>query len=55
MKLNNLKYLVDEIFNMVKLDVNEFLLKEEEFDFFEVIREVLIEFLFEFLKYNIEL
>ena len=44
MKSNNLKHLVDEIFNMAKLDANEFPLKEEELDFSEVTREVLIEF-----------
>ncbi|WP_433775599.1 sensor histidine kinase [Bacillus wiedmannii] len=55
MKSNNLKYLVDEIFNMAKLDANEFPLKEEELDFSEVTREVLIEFLPELSKHNIEL
>lgn len=40
MKSNNLKHLVDEIFNMAKLDANEFPLKEEELDFSEVTREV---------------
>lgn len=38
MKSNNLKHLVDEIFNMAKLDANEFPLKEEELDFSEVTR-----------------
>ncbi|MBE7106999.1 HAMP domain-containing histidine kinase [Bacillus cereus] len=55
MKSNNLKHLVDEIFNMAKLDANEFLLKEEELDFSEVTREVLIEFLPDLSKHNIEL
>lgn len=55
MKSNNLKHLVDEIFNMAKLDANEFPLKEEELDFSEVTREVLIEFLPELSKHNIEL
>ena len=44
MKSNNLKHLVNEIFNMAKLDANEFPLKEEKLDFSEVTREVLIEF-----------
>ncbi|MGE7885780.1 sensor histidine kinase [Bacillus sp. NPDC094077] len=55
MKSNNLKHLVDEIFNMAKLDANEFPLKEEELDFSEVTREVLIEFLPDLSKHNIEL
>ncbi|WP_142345042.1 sensor histidine kinase [Bacillus toyonensis] len=55
MKSNNLKHLVDEIFNMAKLDANEFPLKEEELDFSEVTREVLIDFLPELSKHNIEL
>ena len=44
MKSNNLKHLVDEIFNMAKLDANEFPLKEEKLDFSEVTREVLTSF-----------
>ena len=40
---------------MAKLDANEFPLKEEELDFSEVTREVLIEFLPELSKHNIEL
>ncbi|PHD54940.1 two-component sensor histidine kinase [Bacillus toyonensis] len=55
MKSNNLKQLVDEIFNMAKLDANEFPLKEEELDFSEVTREALIDFLPELSKHNIEL
>ncbi|WP_142398741.1 sensor histidine kinase [Bacillus wiedmannii] len=55
MKSNNLKHLVNEIFNMAKLDANEFPLKEEELDFSEVTREVLIEFLPELSKHNLEL
>ncbi|EJQ59192.1 sensor histidine kinase [Bacillus mycoides] len=54
-KSNDLKHLVDEIFNMAKLDADEFPLKEEELDFSEVTREVLIEFLPELSKHNIEL
>jgi len=55
MKSNNLKHLVNEIFNMAKLDANEFPLKEEELDFSEVTREVLIGFLPELSKHNLEL
>ncbi|MEB9458389.1 HAMP domain-containing sensor histidine kinase [Bacillus anthracis] len=55
MKSNNLKHLVDEIFNMAKLDANEFPLKEEKLDFSEVTREVLIDFLPEISKHNIKL
>ena len=55
MKSNNLKHLVDEIFNMAQLDANEFPLKEEKLDFSEVTREVLIEFLPELSKHNIKL
>lgn len=40
---------------MAKLDADEFPLKEEELDFSEVTREVLIEFLPELSKHNIEL
>lgn len=40
---------------MAKLDADEFPLKEAELDFNEVTREVLIEFLPELSKYNIEL
>ncbi|MFJ1107197.1 HAMP domain-containing sensor histidine kinase [Bacillus sp. RA(2023)] len=54
-KSNNLKHLVDDIFNMAKLDANEFPLKEEQLDFSEVTREILIEFLPELSKHNIEL
>ena len=43
MKSNNLKHLVDEIFNMAKLDANEFPLKEENSIFLRLL-EVLIEF-----------
>ncbi|OJE50826.1 two-component sensor histidine kinase [Bacillus proteolyticus] len=54
-KSNDLKHLVDAIFNMAKLDADELPLKEEELDFSEVTREVLIEFLPELSKHNIEL
>lgn len=40
---------------MAKLDANEFSLKEEQLDFSEVTREVLIEFLPALSKHNIDL
>ncbi|WP_459503924.1 sensor histidine kinase [Bacillus sp. C1] len=54
-KSNSLKQLVNEIFNMAKLDADEFLLKEEQLDFAEITRESLIEFLPELSKHAIEL
>ncbi|WP_410985754.1 sensor histidine kinase [Bacillus cereus] len=54
-KSNSLKQLVDEIFNMAKLDADEFPLKEEQLDFSEITRESLIEFLPELSKHGIEL
>ncbi|KEK21607.1 sensor histidine kinase [Bacillus gaemokensis] len=54
-KSNNLKQLVDEIFNMAKLDADEFPLKEEQLDFSEITRESLIEFLPELSKHDIKL
>ncbi|MDM5186753.1 HAMP domain-containing sensor histidine kinase [Bacillus sp. DX4.1] len=54
-KSNSLKQLVDEIFNMAKLDANEFPLKEEPLNFAEVARESLIAFLPELSKHDIEL
>ncbi|SDZ45276.1 HAMP domain-containing sensor histidine kinase [Bacillus sp. 166amftsu] len=54
-KSNSLKQLVDEIFNMAKLDADEFSLKEEQLDFSEITRESLIEFLPELSKQDIEL
>lgn len=54
-KSNGLKQLVDEIFNMAKLDADEFPLKEEQLDFSEITRESLIEFLPELSKQGIEL
>ncbi|SFK01396.1 MULTISPECIES: cell wall metabolism sensor histidine kinase WalK [unclassified Bacillus (in: firmicutes)] len=54
-KSNSLKQLVDQIFNMAKLDADEFPLKKEILDFAEITRESLIEFLPELSKHNIEL
>ncbi|PFO77494.1 sensor histidine kinase [Bacillus cereus] len=54
-KSNGLKQLVDEIFNMAKLDADEFPLKEEQLDFSEITRESLIAFLPELSTNNIEL
>ncbi|MFD3449966.1 sensor histidine kinase [Microbacteriaceae bacterium 4G12] len=54
-KSNSLKQLVDQIFNMAKLDADEFPLKKESLDFAEITRESLIEFLPELSKHNIEL
>jgi signal transduction histidine kinase len=44
-KSNGLKQLIDEIFNMAKLDADEMPLKEEMLDFAEMTRESVIEFL----------
>ncbi|MEI4832585.1 HAMP domain-containing sensor histidine kinase [Bacillus sp. FJAT-53711] len=54
-KSNGLKQLVDQIFNMAKLDADEFPLKEEQLDFSEITRESLIEFLPELSKQGIKL
>ncbi|MCM3738545.1 HAMP domain-containing histidine kinase [Bacillus cytotoxicus] len=54
-KSNSLKQLVDQIFNMAKLDADEFPIKKESLDFAEITRESLIEFLPELSKHNIEL
>ncbi|MEH7460272.1 HAMP domain-containing sensor histidine kinase [Bacillus sp. JJ1127] len=54
-KSSNLKQLVDEIFNIAKLDADEFPLKEEPLNFAEIARESLIEFLPELSKHDIEL
>ncbi|WJE53066.1 HAMP domain-containing sensor histidine kinase [Bacillus cereus] len=54
-KSNGLKHLVDEIFNMAKLDADEFPLKKEQLDFSEITRESLIEFLPELSQHGIEL
>nr|AAD21212.2 BacS [Bacillus licheniformis] len=54
-KSNSLKQLIDEIFNMAKLDANEVQLKTEFFDLAEVARETLIDFLPELKKHDIDL
>ncbi|WP_440604716.1 sensor histidine kinase [Bacillus sp. GB_SG_008] len=54
-KSNSLKQLVDQIFNMAKLDADEFPLKEEQLDFSEITRESLIEFLPELSMHDIKL
>ncbi|PEA52736.1 two-component sensor histidine kinase [Bacillus pseudomycoides] len=54
-KSSSLKQLVDQIFNMAKLDSDEFPLQKESLDFAEITRESLIEFLPELSKHNIEL
>ncbi|MEI4624074.1 HAMP domain-containing histidine kinase [Bacillus pfraonensis] len=54
-KSNSLKQLVDEIFNMAKLDADEMPFKEEQLNFPEIARESLIEFLPELSKHGIEL
>lgn len=54
-KSNSLKQLIDDIFNMAKLDADEIPLKPEVLDFAEIVRESLIEFLPEIKKLEIEL
>ncbi|QHZ47550.1 sensor histidine kinase [Bacillus sp. NSP9.1] len=54
-KSNSLKQLIDEMFNMAKLDANEIQLKTESFDLAEVARETLIDFLPELKKHDMEL
>ncbi|MGG0187693.1 sensor histidine kinase [Bacillus rhizoplanae] len=54
-KSNSLKQLVDQIFNMAKLDADEFPFKEEQLDFSEITRESLIEFLPELSMHDIKL
>lgn len=44
-KANGLKELIEEIFNLAKLDADEIPMKEEYLDFSEAVRESLIEFL----------
>ncbi|UAC49719.1 HAMP domain-containing histidine kinase [Bacillus aquiflavi] len=44
-KANGLKDLIEEIFNLAKLDADEIPIKEEYLDFSEAVRESLIEFL----------
>ncbi|GAB2571889.1 sensor histidine kinase [Gracilibacillus alcaliphilus] len=54
-KANSLKQLLDDLFDMAKLDADEFTLKEERLDFAEVARESVISFLPELKKEGIEL
>lgn len=54
-KSSSLKQLVDQIFNMAKLDADEFPQQKESLNFAEITRESLIEFLPELSKHNIEL
>ncbi|KKB72164.1 MULTISPECIES: sensor histidine kinase [Bacillus] len=54
-KSSSLKQLIDEIFNMAKLDANEIPLNIESFDLAELVRETLINFLPELKKHDIEL
>ncbi|WP_226668055.1 sensor histidine kinase [Metabacillus litoralis] len=44
-KSNNLKSLIEELFNLAKLDADELTMKMEQIDFTELTREILIEFL----------
>ncbi|XOK63530.1 sensor histidine kinase [Paenibacillus elgii] len=50
-----LKELIDEIFELAKLDADEMPLKPETLDFAEIVRESVIGFLPELKKYGIEL
>lgn len=54
-KANGLKDLIDEIFSMAKLDADEIQVKPEEFDFAEMSRETVIEFLPELKKQELRL
>ncbi len=54
-KANGLKQLLDELFQMAKIDADEITLKEEELDFAEMTRECLIEFLPDLKTEQIEL
>ncbi|MGG3892078.1 sensor histidine kinase [Metabacillus fastidiosus] len=54
-KAGNLKELIEEIFDMAKLDADEMPLKEEPLDLAEVARESLIEFLPELKNEHVEL
>lgn len=53
-KANALKQLIDEIFQMAKLDADEIPLKPEIIDFAEIAREAIIEFLPEFHQYGLD-
>ncbi len=54
-KSSNLKQLINEIFNMAKLDADEVLINPESLELTEITREVLIEYLPEIKKNNLEL
>jgi len=54
-KSNGLKQLLDELFNIAKIDADEISLKEEPLDFAEITRESLIEFLPNLKEEGIEL
>ncbi|PIK30786.1 two-component sensor histidine kinase [Bacillus siamensis] len=54
-KSNNLKQLIDEIFNMAKLDADEMPLQPDIIDFSEITRELLIEYLPEIKRSELEL
>lgn len=54
-KSSNLKQLIDEIFNLAKLDADEIVINPELLDLTEVTREVLIGYLPEIKKNNLDL
>lgn len=54
-KSNRLKLIVDEIFDIAKLDSDEMTLNEERFDLSEVIRETIIDFLPDINNNNFDL
>jgi signal transduction histidine kinase len=54
-KAGSLKQLIDEIFDMAKLDADEIPMKEESLDLAEIVRESLIEFLHEIKNNRVEL
>lgn len=54
-KANGLKHLLDELFQMAKIDADEITFKEEELDFAEITRECFIEFLPDLKTESIEL
>lgn len=53
-KSNGLKHLIDDIFNMAKLDADDMPLKPETLDFAEIARESLIECLPDLQKHGME-
>lgn len=54
-KSNNLKQLIDEIFNMAKLDADEIPLQQEIIDLSEIARELIIEYLPEIKKNELDI